>query len=82
MNQRKTEQSHHDFKNQGNSIAILKTKDYDTKINNSISSNNFALLNMYPTNSYQEITGETVNSSKSLIKHENKLKYIKLDPTS
>jgi hypothetical protein len=47
-----------------------------------LSSNNFALLNTNPGNSYQKIIRKIVILSKSLIQHENKWKYISLNPTS
>jgi hypothetical protein len=37
-----------------NPILILKTEDYNKKINNFICSNNFALLDIYSANSYEK----------------------------
>lgn len=51
----------------GSSIVILNTDDHDKKINNCISSNDFALLGIYPTNSCHKIIMKTFNSRKSLI---------------
>lgn len=46
----------------GNSIVILNTDDHNKKINNCVISNNFALLDIYATNSCQKTIMKTVNS--------------------
>jgi hypothetical protein len=55
----------------GSSIAILKIQDYDNKINNFITQNNFLAINTDPTNSFQNTTRKITNSIKILIAQEH-----------
>lgn len=66
----------------GNSIVVLNTDDHNKKINNCVISNNFALLDIYATNSCQKTVMKTVNSRKSLILNEPKWECINFIPTS
>jgi len=66
----------------GNSIVILNTDDHNKKINNCVISNNFALLDIYATNSCQKTIVKTVNSRKSLILREPKWECINFIPVS
>jgi hypothetical protein len=65
-----------------NSILKLNTVDHNKKINNCVISNNFALLDIYATNSCQKTIMKTVNSRKSLILNEPKWECINFIPTS
>jgi len=66
----------------GNSIVIINTGDHNKTINNCVVSNNFALLDIYATNSCQKTIMKTVNSRKSLILNEPKWECINFIPTS
>jgi hypothetical protein len=58
----------------GSSIVILTIEDYDNKINNCITPNNFLTINTDPTSSFQNTIKKITNSSRIFILQENKRK--------
>jgi hypothetical protein len=51
----------------GNTLVILPTQQYDSKIHNFIESNNFKITPTDPTKTYQALVWKTMNTSKTLI---------------
>jgi hypothetical protein len=66
----------------GNSLVILSTSRYETKIEEFIQMNHFQTSVNDPTKSYQSEVRKVLNSSKTLIPPESKWKYINLNPTA
>ena len=65
----------------GNTIVILPTQQYDTKIQNFITENHFQTINTHPTKIFQNLIRKTVNHSKTLNPQDSKWKYINLNPS-
>lgn len=61
-----------------NSIVILPTQQYDTKIQNFLDKNNFQTSTSNPTKTFQNQIRKTVNHSTTLTPQESKWKFIKL----
>jgi hypothetical protein len=68
--------------NKGNSIITLPTKQYETKIQNSLHSNNFHTATTDPTKNFQPQIRKTVKESKTLIPHDTRWKYINMNPSA
>ena len=61
-----------------NGIVITKNSDYDNKINDFITSNQFKTLNEDPTEEYSKVTNTAINKCKTISKiTQNQLKVIK-----
>jgi hypothetical protein len=65
----------------GNTIVILPMQQYQLKIHNFITNNNFQIAKTNPTKTYQHQVRKTINNSTRLIKPEHRWKYINLNPT-
>jgi len=66
----------------GNSIVILPTCQYETKIQNFILNNNFHTATTDPTNTFQTQVRQTVNESSTLIPRDSRWKYINMNPSA
>jgi hypothetical protein len=66
----------------GNTIVILPTTQYQDKIQDFITKNNFCISNMNPTKSYQKQIRKVINNSTKLINTNSKWKYINLNPSA
>jgi len=66
----------------GNSLVILPTVHYETKIEQFIQSNSFLTSKTNPTKSFQTQVGKVINISKALIPSDTKWKYINLNPSA
>jgi hypothetical protein len=55
----------------GNSLVILTTTQYDTKIQDFIQNNSFQITKRDPTNNFQSQVRKSINS-KTLIPHDTK----------
>jgi hypothetical protein len=67
---------------EGNSLVILPTTQYESKIEKFIQTNNFQTSRNNPTKSFQSQVRRVINNSKTLIPSEPKWKYINLNPTA
>jgi len=63
----------------GNSIVILPTQLYKTKIQNFLLSNNFHTATTNPTKTFQAQIRKTIKESKTLIPHDTRWKYININ---
>jgi len=63
----------------GNSIVILSTQRYESKIKDFLHGNNFITTTKDPTNTYQTEIKNTIKQSKTLIANGSKWKYINLN---
>ena len=66
----------------GNSIVILPTQQYETKIQNFILNNNFHTVTTDPTNIFQTQIRQTIKESTSLIPKDCRWKYINMNPSA
>lgn len=66
----------------GNSIVILPTKQYETKIQNFLDEHNFHTSNTDPTKIFQNQIRKTINNHRIFIPHNFKWKYITLNPSA
>ena len=66
----------------GNSVIVLPTQQYNTKIQNFIDKNNFQTSTVNPTKTFQNQIKKTVNSSTTLIMQDFKWKFINLNPSA
>jgi hypothetical protein len=66
----------------GNSVVVLPTAQYETKIGDFIQKNHFITSAKDPTKSFQTHVRKVVNSSKHLIPPDSKWKYLNLNPTA
>jgi hypothetical protein len=66
----------------GNSIVILPTTQYDSKIQDFLNENNFQKTNTDPTKTFQTQIRKVIRNSKTLIPKENRWKYINLNPSA
>jgi hypothetical protein len=66
----------------GNSIVILPTLQYNTKIQNFIYRNNFQTSTVNPTKTFQNQIRKTINHSTKLIAQDSKWKLINLNPSA
>jgi hypothetical protein len=65
----------------GNSIVILSKNQYQLKIHNFITNNNFQISKTNPTKTYQNQIRKTIKNSTYLVSPEHRWKYINLNPT-
>jgi hypothetical protein len=66
----------------GNSIAILPTHQYVTKVQNFILNNNFHTATTDPTNTFQIQIRNTIKESTTLIPKDCRWKYINMNPSA
>ena len=66
----------------GNSLVILPTQQYNTKIQNFIDNNNFQTSTSDPTKNYQNQVRKTINRSTTLIPQEYRWRHINLNPSA
>ena len=66
----------------GNSLVILPTQQYHTKIQNFIDKNNFQTSTTNPTKTFQNQIRKTINSSTKLINPDSRWKFINLNPSA
>jgi hypothetical protein len=64
----------------GNSLVILPTQQYESKIQDFIKANNFQTKTRDPTKNFQSHIRKTINNSKTLIPPETKWKYVIMNP--
>jgi hypothetical protein len=64
----------------GDTLVIINQTDYDDKVQNFITKNNFHLLDKNPTNKFQTEIRKTINKCKSTIPNNQKWKYTNLNP--
>ena len=65
-----------------NSLVILPTQQYHTKIQNFIDKNNFQTSTTNPTKTFQNQIRKTINSSTKLINPDSRWKFINLNPSA
>jgi hypothetical protein len=63
----------------GNSVVILPTQQYNTKIQNFIDKNNFQTSAVNPTKTFQNHIRKIINHSTTLITQDSKWKFINLN---
>jgi hypothetical protein len=66
----------------GNSLVILPTPQYESKIVKFLSDNSFRTIAPDPSNSFQTQVRNTVNQSMTLIPKDRRWKYINLNPST
>jgi len=66
----------------GNSIVILPTHQYETKIQDFILNNNFRTTTTDPTNTFHSHIRQTINESRSLITRDTRWEYINMNPSA
>ena len=66
----------------GNSIVILPTQHYETKIQNFILTNNFHTATTDKTNTFQTQMRQTIKESTTLIPKDCRWKYINMNPSA
>ena len=66
----------------GNSIVILSTQQYETKIQNFILNNNFHTVTTDPTNIFQTQIRQTIKENTSLIPKDCRWKYTNMNPSA
>jgi hypothetical protein len=66
----------------GNSIAILLTQQYNTKIQTLIDKNNFVTSTTNPTNTSQNQIMNPINFSTTLNSQDSEWKFINLNPSA
>jgi hypothetical protein len=64
-----------------NSLVILPTTQYDTKIQDFIQNNSFQITKKDPTNNFQSQIRKSINNSKTLIPHDTKWRYTNMNPS-
>jgi hypothetical protein len=65
-----------------NSVVILHTQQYKTKILDFINKSNFRTSTVNPTKTFQNQIRKTINHSTALIIQSSKLKFVNLNPTA
>ena len=66
----------------GNTLVILHKEEYNKKIEEFLSTNNFTELTRDITNKQQEKTQKIVNKCSNIIKKDEKWKYINMNPSA
>jgi hypothetical protein len=66
----------------GNSLVILPTTEYESKIENFVKKNNFQTSPSDPTKPFQAQVRKVINNSKTLIPSDSTWKHINLNPTA
>jgi hypothetical protein len=66
----------------GNSIVILPTQQYESKIQDFLQNNNFITTTKDPTNTFQAEIKNTIKHSKTLILYDSRWKYTNLNPSA
>jgi len=66
----------------GNSVIILPTQQYHSKVRDVLHGNNFITTTRDPTNSYQAEIKNTIKQNRTLIPRDNRWKYINLNPSA
>ena len=66
----------------GNTIVILPTHQYETKIQNFIQDNNFRKATTDPTNAFQTQIEQTIKGSTTLIPKDSRWKYKNMNPSA
>jgi hypothetical protein len=66
----------------GNSLVILPTQQYESKVHNFLQANQFQTISTDPTKSYQTQIRKTIHSSRTPIPHDSKWKYINMNPSA
>jgi hypothetical protein len=66
----------------GNFLVILPIQQYESKVHNILQANQFQTISTDPTKTYQAQTCKTIHSSKTLIPHDTKCKYINMNPSA
>jgi hypothetical protein len=62
----------------GNSIVIVYQEEYNRKVMNFVSNNNFRSANNYPTKKIQKDLQNSINDCQLIIHKEERWKYINL----
>jgi hypothetical protein len=66
----------------GNSLIILPESEYNSKVNDFITNNNFSLIPQDNTKRLQRTVRATVNECKNIILKDSKWRHISLNPTA
>jgi hypothetical protein len=66
----------------GNSIVIMYTDEYNSKVQQFIDSNNFTIMDKDPTKQFEKRIRAIINESPTTIEKHKKAKYINLNPTA
>ena len=66
----------------GNSLVIIPTTQYESKIEDFIQGNGLLTYNANPTKSFQAQVRKVINNSKTLIPHDSKWQHINIKPTA
>jgi hypothetical protein len=66
----------------GNTLVIIPTKQYESKITDFIEAHNFHTTTKDPTNSFQAQIRKTINNSKTLIPPETKWKHVNMNSSA
>jgi hypothetical protein len=66
----------------GNSLVILPTPQYESKIQDFISANDFQTRARDPMRAFQALIRKTVNNSKTLIPPDTKWKHVNMNPSA
>jgi hypothetical protein len=66
----------------GNTLVILPTEQYNSKMENFTQANNLQTMPTDPTKTYQNSVRKTINSSKTLIPRDTKWKYANMNPSA
>lgn len=66
----------------GNSLVILPSQQYKSKVHNFLQANRFQTTSTDPTKTYQNLIGKTINDSKTLIPQDSRWRYINLNPSA
>jgi len=66
----------------GNTLVIIPTEQYDSKMQDFIKANNLPSTPTDLTKTYQTSVRKTINSSKTLIPQDTRWKYINMNPSA
>ena len=66
----------------GNSLVILPTQMYESKVHDFLQANQFQTISTDPTKSYQTQIRKTIHNSRTLIPHDSKWKYTNMNPSA
>jgi hypothetical protein len=66
----------------GNSLVILPTQQYESKIQDFLQGNSFTVPTTDPTNTFQTEIKNTIKHSKTLTPRDHKWKYTNLNPSA
>ena len=66
----------------GNSLVILPTQLYESKVHDFLQANQFQTISIDPTKSYQTQIRKTIHNSRTFIPHDSKWKYINMNPSA